>query len=103
MLHLHISNIGVYAGQGFPDFLPEQWILDTASKAINSSSPFNNQYTRSAGHVPLCKALAEHYNNPTSTSADVVRISHTIDPLTNICVTNGCTEALFASIQSFVN
>jgi aspartate/methionine/tyrosine aminotransferase len=53
-----------------------------------------NQYSRSAGDPALCEALSAHY---------APLVNRKINPLTEIAVTVGATEALFAVMQSLLN
>ncbi len=53
-----------------------------------------NQYTRSAGHLPLVQALAKRYSP---------LYGRSIDPLREITVGVGATETLFAAMQSLLN
>ncbi|MEZ5987963.1 MAG: aminotransferase class I/II-fold pyridoxal phosphate-dependent enzyme [Planctomycetota bacterium] len=71
--------------QGFPDFEGPAEILDLARQAMAEG---HNQYARSAGHPELVGVLARHFE-------EVYGLTY--DPLTEVCVTNGCTEALAAT------
>lgn len=53
-----------------------------------------NQYARSGGHLPLVQALANFYSEP---------LKQKLDPLTNVLVTAGASEALFAAGQAFLD
>ncbi len=53
-----------------------------------------NQYSRSAGDPALCEALSAHY---------APLVNRKINPLTEIAVTVGATEGLFAVMQSLLN
>ncbi len=81
----------VNLGQGFPDFPAPAFILEAAKDAIDRHL---NQYTRSAGHPRLVHALSQVYSP---------LFGRTIDPLTEIVVTTGATEGIFATIQALVN
>jgi aspartate/methionine/tyrosine aminotransferase len=81
----------VNLGQGFPDFGGTHFVL---SEAINAIKKDINQYTRSQGHLRLVKALSSYYSNI---------FERSIDPLSEIVITMGATEGLFASILSFIN
>lgn len=78
-------------GQGFPDWATPLFAKEALIEAINSDA---NQYSRSAGDVPLVEALAEHYGR---------LLSRKIDPLTEVTVSVGASEAIFAIMQSMLN
>ncbi|PRP76242.1 putative aminotransferase [Planoprotostelium fungivorum] len=78
-------------GQGFPDFPADKFIIDAASNAVLNHL---NQYTRSMGHVRLVNALAAHFSD---------QFGRHIDPLKEVVVLMGATEALYATIQAIVN
>lgn len=81
----------VNLGQGFPDWNTP----DFAKKAlIDSINGDFNQYSRSAGDLALVEALAKHYSP---------LVGRTIDPLTEVTVSVGATEAIFAIMQGLVN
>jgi aspartate/methionine/tyrosine aminotransferase len=81
----------VNLGQGFPDFPAPDFIKEAAEQAIAQNK---NQYTRGAGHVRLVNALAEVYSP---------LFGRKLDPMAEIVVTTGATEAIFATIQALVN
>ncbi len=81
----------VNLGQGFPDFPAPDFILRAAKEAIDGHL---NQYTRSAGHPRLVHALSRIYSP---------LFGRTVDPLTEIVVTTGATEGIFATIQALVD
>lgn len=84
---LAASSNAVNLGQGFPGWSPPAFVREAASKAV-SEQGYNfmtNQYARSAGNLDLCKALATRYSKS---------LQHEVDPLTDIVVTDGASEAL---------
>lgn len=81
----------VNLGQGFPNFAAPDFIKRAAQEAIAADL---NQYARGAGHPPLVKSLAKTYSP---------LFERTIDPLAEIVVTTGATEAIFATIQALVD
>ncbi|XP_041370941.1 kynurenine--oxoglutarate transaminase 3-like isoform X2 [Gigantopelta aegis] len=81
-------------GQGFPDFMPPQHVLDALVNAAKSDNVTVNQYTRSQGHPRLVKALAKLYSP---------LIGQTIDPMSQLLVSVGAYGALFCAIQGLVN
>jgi len=87
---LAIEHNAVNLGQGFPNFPAPDFVKEAAQEAIAADL---NQYTRSAGHLRLVHALANVYSP---------LFDRTLDPLTEIVVTDGATEAIYASIQALV-
>jgi len=81
----------VNLGQGFPDFPAPDFIKAAAAQAIAADL---NQYTRSAGHPRLVKALAAFYSP---------RFDRTLDPMTELVITVGATEGIFATVQALVD
>lgn len=77
-------------GQGFPDFDPDQKLLDLVCKALNEG---HNQYPAMAGVPALRQAISNKVKS---------LYGHYYDPATEITVTSGATEALMASITAFV-
>lgn len=72
--------------QGFPDFDGPEEIFDMARTAM---AEHHNQYARSMGHPLLIDAVARHLERSQALA---------YDPGSEICITNGCTEALSASV-----
>lgn len=60
-------------------------------QAINDN---HNQYSRSAGDIKLVESLAAHYGQ---------LLGRTINPLTEVTITVGASEAIFAIMQSLLN
>lgn len=81
----------VNLGQGFPDFPGPEWIKEAAKRAIDRDI---NQYAISHGATSLRQQLAVHGRR---------RLNRAIDPDTDIVVTSGATEAIFAGILGLVN
>jgi aspartate/methionine/tyrosine aminotransferase len=80
----------VNLGQGFPNFAAPDFIKDAAQQAIGRDL---NQYARSQGHPRLVNALARLYGP---------LLGRELDPMREIAVTAGATEAIFATIQGLV-
>jgi len=80
----------VNLGQGFPDFAPPPFVREAALEAIGLDC---HQYTRPAGHPPLVKLLASRYS---------AHLDRPVDPLTEVAVTVGCSQALYVSMQCLV-
>jgi N-succinyldiaminopimelate aminotransferase len=76
----------VNLGQGAPDFDGPPEVLAAAVKALNSQL---NQYAPGLGMQILREAIASHAER---------FYGHRIDPATEVVVTSGATEAVFAAI-----
>ena len=85
-----VSNLG----QGFPDWLPPQFAVDSLVEAATDTidkSP--HQYTRTAGHVRLVKMLAKRYS---------AHLKRKVDPMNEVAVTVGASQALYISLQTLI-
>lgn len=81
----------VNLGQGFPNFAAPDFVKDAACAAIQADL---NQYARSAGHPRLVQALAQVYSP---------LFDRALDPMTEIVVTVGATEGIFATMQALID
>jgi len=72
--------------QGFPDFDGPPELVEALVQAVRAGE---NQYARSQGHPRLVRALAARY-------AETHGVS--VDPMTQIGVFSGCTEAIFCAL-----
>lgn len=82
---------GYNLAQGFPDFDPPAAIIEAAIKAIRDG---HNQYAVTFGEPHFREAIANkawEYNKITC------------DPVTDITVTCGATEAMIATLKAIVN
>jgi aspartate/methionine/tyrosine aminotransferase len=77
-------------GQGYPDFLPPDFVV--AAAARRAAGP-KHQYSPLGGHPKLTQRVAERYT---------ARLGFSVDPTTEVTVTAGATEALFASVLALV-
>ncbi len=75
-------------GQGFPDFDGPELIKEAAIRAIRDG---HNQYCRMTGLPELNRAVATHQER---------FYGLTYDPDSEVTVTNGATEALYATFQA---
>ena len=77
--------------QGFPDFEIDKTLINLMHRFMMEG---NNQYAPMAGHPLLRESIA-----------NVIRGNYrrAVDPETEITVTAGATEAIFASIAAFIN
>jgi aspartate/methionine/tyrosine aminotransferase len=74
-----------------PDFETPDFVKSEAAEAIKLN---HNQYARSAGHPLLVEALSKYYEP---------RLNRRVDPMTEIVIGNGATEATFATMQGLLN
>ncbi|MFT6632677.1 MAG: kynurenine--oxoglutarate transaminase/cysteine-S-conjugate beta-lyase [Bacteriovoracaceae bacterium] len=79
-------------GQGFPDWAPPSFLQNMAIESIQGVE--YSTYARSAGHLNLTKSISKNYSE---------QLNKDINPLTDVLVTVGASEALFLSIMSFIN
>lgn len=91
MTRLSLENNAINLSQGFPDFDGPKWVRDLAAKAIAEGK---NQYAPSMGLLSLREAISRNY----------LRFYElTYDPLSEVVVTNGATEAIFATCMALLN
>ncbi|MEE8522559.1 MAG: aminotransferase class I/II-fold pyridoxal phosphate-dependent enzyme, partial [Thermoanaerobaculia bacterium] len=88
MTQLALRHDAVNLGQGFPDFDGPDAIKQAAVRAIRDG---HNQYCRSFGLPELNRAIAAHQRRFYGLE---------YDPDHEITVTNGATEAIFATLQA---
>ncbi|NJN17260.1 MAG: aminotransferase class I/II-fold pyridoxal phosphate-dependent enzyme [Oscillochloris sp.] len=88
---LAVQTGAVNLGQGFPDFAGPEWIKQAAAEAIGAD---HNQYPPYIGVPRLREAVAATWR---------AQGRRTIDPLSEVTVTSGATEALFAMMQALLN
>lgn len=88
MTGLAIEHNALNLGQGFPDFDGPESVKEAAIEAIRAG---HNQYCRMAGLPPLAQAIAAH-------QARFYGLRY--DPLSEITVYSGATEAIFATLQA---
>lgn len=79
-------------GQGFPSWLPPKFVQEAVRNAISSPDPLVHQYCRSAGHPVLVDAIAKVYSPA---------LKKTIQPLNEVVVSSGATEAIYITLQAF--
>ena len=83
----------VNLGQGFPDWLPPKFAVDSLVEAVLDSAQSPHQYTRPAGHPNLVNQLARRYS---------IHLKKDIDPMEEVAVTVGASQALYLSLQTLV-
>lgn len=91
MTKMAIENKAINLSQGFPDFDGPKWVIDLASKAMNENK---NQYAPSMGILPLREAIAYNYKR---------FYDFTVNPLSEVVVTTGATEAIFCTCMGILN
>lgn len=74
-------------GQGFPDWSSPRFVLDALQRTTS------HQYTRSSGFIPLVDLLASRYG---------AHLNHDVNPMTNIAVTVGASQALYLALTSML-
>ncbi len=85
MTRLAAEHDAINLGQGYPDFDGPAFVTSAAVEAIEAGE---GQYARSAGIGALAEAIAARFTADTGLE---------IDPMGEVTVTSGCTEALAAS------
>lgn len=83
----------VNLGQGFPDWLPPKFAVDSLVEAVQDSAKSPHQYTRPAGHPNLVQQLARRYS---------IHMKRDIEPMSEVAVTVGASQALYISLQTLV-
>jgi N-succinyldiaminopimelate aminotransferase len=86
MTRLASTHGAVNLSQGFPDFEGPAALVDAVADALRSG---HNQYARSQGHPELVEALA---------ARQAQRTGLTYDPMTEVVVTAGATEAIASAL-----
>lgn len=90
MSQMALDHKAINLGQGFPDFDPDQKLLDLVCKALNEG---HNQYPAMAGVPALRQVISQKVKS---------LYGRDYDPVNEVTVTSGATEALMASILAFV-
>ncbi len=88
---LAIAHEAINLGQGFPNFDGPEFIKQAVVEAMAAGK---GQYARSAGVVELVDAIAARFAQDSGLP---------INPLDEVTVTSGCTEALAAAMLGLVD
>ncbi|MFO0660343.1 MAG: aminotransferase class I/II-fold pyridoxal phosphate-dependent enzyme [Polyangiaceae bacterium] len=88
MTRLANEHGAVNLAQGFPDFDGPMWLKEAAERAVREA---HGQYARSAGHPALVEAIAQSIESMRGLS---------YDPMSEITVTCGATQAIHAAISA---
>ena len=91
MTRLAVQHRAINLSQGFPDFEGPSLVIDHVVEALRSE---HNQYARSMGHPELVAALSR---------LEEELYGLRFDPMTELVVTSGATEAITSSILGLVN
>jgi kynurenine--oxoglutarate transaminase/cysteine-S-conjugate beta-lyase/glutamine--phenylpyruvate transaminase len=83
----------VNLGQGFPDWLPPKFAVDSLVEAVLDSAQSPHQYTRPAGHPSLVNQLARRYST---------HLKREINANDEVAVTVGASQALYLSLQTLI-
>jgi methionine aminotransferase len=91
MSRLALEHGAINLSQGFPDFNCAPELIDAVTRYMREG---HNQYAPMPGTIPLREALA----------TKIERLyGHRYDPVSEITVTSGATEALFATLTALVH
>jgi methionine aminotransferase len=90
MSQLALEHKAVNLGQGFPDYEPPQALRDAVTRAMAEGC---NQYAPGIGLASLREQIALKTER---------LYGRRVDPATEVTVTSGATEALFAAIAAVV-
>ena len=91
MSRLALEHGAINLSQGFPDFNCAPELIDAVARYMREGY---NQYAPMPGTIPLREALA----------MKIERLyGHRYDPVTEITVTSGATEALYATLTALVH
>lgn len=91
MSQLAAEHKAVNLGQGFPDFEPPQALRDAVTRAMTDG---RNQYAPGIGLASLREEIARKTRR---------LYGHAVNPDSEITVTSGATEAIFAAIAALVH
>jgi N-succinyldiaminopimelate aminotransferase len=92
MSGLAVESGAINLGQGFPDTDGPQWLKDEAIAAIQDGR--GNQYPPANGILPLRQGIAAHQQR---------FYGITLDPVTDVVVTTGASEAIVATVMALVD
>lgn len=91
MSRLAAEHGAVNLGQGFPDFDGPEAAKEAAVAALRAG---DNQYAPTIGTLPLRRAIVAHARR---------FYGQVVDPDTEVTVTSGATEAMFAALLGLLN
>ena len=86
-------------GQGYPDWSPPEFVREAGAKVMALDAPPEvHQYTRTAGHPRLVELLAKRYSAHFREGLS----GRDLDPMREVAVTVGATQALYLSLQTLL-
>eukprot|EP01135_Chromosphaera_perkinsii_P010738 Nk52_evm17s2209 gene=Nk52_evmTU17s2209 len=88
---LAVKHQSCNLGQGFPDWEAPDFVKEAGCDSINNDF---NQYSPSRGQKNLLESISETYSK---------HLNHKLDPNSEILVTVGVTEGLYATFQALIN
>lgn len=91
MTALALKHEAINLSQGFPDFEGPPHLVEAAIAALQGG---HNQYARSQGHPRLVRAIADVYRRLYGIDRD---------PMSEVGVFSGCTEALMSSMLGLLD
>src|SRR5690606_24257039 len=91
MSQLAVEHRAINLGQGFPDFDPDPDLLDEVTRAMKAG---HNQYPPMPGIPALRQGISQKI---------ATLYGHAYDANTEVTVTAGASEALFASLLALVH
>jgi len=96
-MELNLKYKPLNLGQGLPEDLVPDYVLDTLKEVVMDNDKIGmHQYTRGFGHPRLVQAISNLYTK-------LLNTNHTINPATEVLVTDGAYEALYTAILGHVN
>jgi aspartate/methionine/tyrosine aminotransferase len=87
---LATKTLGSNLGQGFPDWNPPDFVLDSYRESAYLNC---HQYTRPSGHPLLVERLGSRYSN---------HLNREINGYNEIAITVGASQALFLALTVFL-
>ncbi len=91
MSRIAVQFNAVNLSQGYPDFPPDERLIEALFNAVQSNY---NQYSLSEGTEALRVAISKMFT---------VLYSMPVDPVVELTVTVGATQAIFATVSSLVH
>ncbi|GFN88331.1 kynurenine--oxoglutarate transaminase 3 [Plakobranchus ocellatus] len=89
-----VAHNATNLGQGFPDFMAPDHVVQSIKDAVADTNPSVHQYARSSGLPRLVQTLSKLYTP---------HLGRAVDPMTEVLVSVGAYGALYCCIQGLVN
>ncbi|MBN9351211.1 MAG: aminotransferase class I/II-fold pyridoxal phosphate-dependent enzyme [Chitinophagaceae bacterium] len=91
MSQLAREHQAINLGQGFPDYDPDQTLINLVNEAMNNGY---NQYAPAMGYLPLRESIAQKSKS----------LYHCeIDPQQEVCITPGGTYAIYTALTTVLH